>query len=97
MSNSWGVDRYPRELLSELFDAVVISGIEGIRKPAPELYLLGASRLGLEPSDCVFVDDLDFNLEPARELGMAVVHHVSSADTVAELRAGARRVAERPG
>ena len=34
---------------------------------------------------CVFVDDLAFNLDPARELGMAVVHHTSAATTLAEL------------
>jgi hypothetical protein len=33
----------------------------------------------------VFVDDLPFNLEPAQELGMAVVHHTSAATTVPEL------------
>jgi putative hydrolase of the HAD superfamily len=33
----------------------------------------------------VFVDDLPFNLEPARELGMATVHHVEAERTVAEL------------
>ena len=37
------------------------------------------------PAECVFVDDLAFNLDPARELGMAVVHHTSAATTLAEL------------
>ena len=37
------------------------------------------------PGECVFVDDLAFNLDPARELGMAVVHHTSAATTLAEL------------
>jgi putative hydrolase of the HAD superfamily len=85
VSNSWGADRYPRELLAELFDAVVISGAEGFRKPDPRMYELGAQRLGVAPAACVFVDDLAFNLEPARELGMAVVHHTSAATTLAEL------------
>ena len=65
----------PARLLAELFDGVVISGEVGIRKPAPEIYALGAERIGLEPGACVFVDDLPFNLEPAAELGMATVHH----------------------
>jgi epoxide hydrolase-like predicted phosphatase len=85
ISNSWGTRRYDRSLLSELFDGIVISGDEGIRKPAREMYLLGAQRIGLEPQQCVFVDDLPFNLEPARELGMAVVHHVDAQQTIAEL------------
>ena len=85
VSNSWGTRRYPRELLAELFDGVVISGEVGIRKPSPEIYRLGAERIGLEPAACVFVDDLPFNLTPAAELGMATVHHRSAKDTIDEL------------
>jgi putative hydrolase of the HAD superfamily len=85
VSNSWGVRRYPRELMAEIFDGVVISGEVGIRKPDPRIYELGAERIGVAPAECVFVDDLDFNLEPARELGMATVHHVRSDETIAEL------------
>ena len=85
VSKSWGTRRYPRELLGELFDGVVISGEEGFRKPDPRMYELGAQRIGAAPADCVFVDDLAFNLDPARELGMAVVHHTSAASTLAEL------------
>jgi putative hydrolase of the HAD superfamily len=85
ISNSWGTRRYDRPLLAELFDGIVISGEVGIRKPAPEIYELGAREIGLETGSCVFVDDLPFNLEPAAELGMATVHHVSSETTIAEL------------
>ena len=82
ISNSWGASRYPHDLLRELFDGVVISGLEGMRKPAPAIYALGAQRAGVPPEACVFVDDLPFNLEPARELGMAVVHHTEPAATI---------------
>ncbi len=85
ISNSWGTRRYDRATLARLFDGVVISGEVGMRKPAPEMYLLGAERIGVEPGGCVFVDDLHFNLTPAEELGMAVVHHTSAADTVPAL------------
>jgi epoxide hydrolase-like predicted phosphatase len=85
ISNSWGTRRYDRELLATLFDGVVISGEVGIRKPSPEMYAMGADRIGLPPGQCVFVDDLPFNLPPAAELGMATVHHTSAADTIAEL------------
>jgi epoxide hydrolase-like predicted phosphatase len=85
VSNSWGTRRYPRDILGELFDGVVISGEVGMRKPAPAMYRLGAERIGLEPEACVFVDDLPFNLTPAAELGMATVHHRAAADTLAAL------------
>jgi FMN phosphatase YigB (HAD superfamily) len=56
-----------------------------MRKPAPEIYALGARSIGLEPEACVFVDDLPFNLAPAAELGMATVHHRAAEETIDEL------------
>jgi putative hydrolase of the HAD superfamily len=85
ISNSWGTRRYDRDVLERLFDGVVLSGDVGIRKPSPEIYTMGAERIGLDPSVCVFVDDLPFNLPPAEELGMATVHHTSTPETIAEL------------
>jgi putative hydrolase of the HAD superfamily len=85
VSNSWGEEGYDRSRFAELFDAVVISGEIGIRKPAPEIYALAAERLGREPERCVFVDDLAGNLKPARAIGMATVLHRDAESTLAEL------------
>jgi putative hydrolase of the HAD superfamily len=85
ISNSWSVDHYDHELLEELFHGTVISAREGIRKPSPEIYELGARRIGLPPDACVFVDDLPGNLKPAAALGMATVHHTSAEETIPEL------------
>jgi epoxide hydrolase-like predicted phosphatase len=85
VSNSWGHGRYDRSLFPELFDGTVISGEVGVRKPDPQIYALGAEAIGLSPERCVFVDDLPGNLKPARDLGMATVHHVTAEQTVAEL------------
>jgi putative hydrolase of the HAD superfamily len=85
VSNSWGVARYPHELFDELFDGVVISGEEGMRKPSRRMYELGAERAGAAAGECVYVDDLAFNLTPAEELGMATVLHTSAETTIPEL------------
>jgi epoxide hydrolase-like predicted phosphatase len=85
VSNSWGERRYPAELVAELFDITVISGHEGFRKPDARMYTLGAERLGVAPEQCVFVDDLPFNLPPAAALGMATVLHAEPAQTIARL------------
>jgi epoxide hydrolase-like predicted phosphatase len=86
VSNSWGDQTaYDRDLLAELFDGVVISSEEGLRKPDPAIYALGARRIGLEPAQCVFVDDLGGNLKPAAALGMGTVRHRAAAETIAEL------------
>jgi putative hydrolase of the HAD superfamily len=85
ISNSWGIERYPHDLLSELFEGVVLSGAVGVRKPERRIYELGASTIELSPNQCVFVDDLPFNLPPAESLGMATVHHKSAHTTIDEL------------
>jgi putative hydrolase of the HAD superfamily len=87
VSNSWGVHRYPHDLFDELFDGVVISALEGTRKPSKRMYELGAERAGVTPEQAVYVDDLPFNLKPADELGMATVHHTSAAQTIPQLEA----------
>lgn len=86
VSNSWGLD-YPRQGWDTLFDAVVISGEVGLRKPDPDIYLLAAERVGLDPARCVFVDDLASNVRGAAAVGMVGVRHVDPATTRAELEA----------
>ena len=56
-----------------LFDLVVESSIEGIRKPNPAIYELTCERLSVEPARAVFLDDLGINLKPARALGMQTI------------------------
>jgi len=85
VSNSWGVHRYPHELFAELFDGIVISGEERMRKPSRRMYELGAERAGVPASSCVYVDDLPFNLSPAARLGMATIHHTSADTTIPQL------------
>jgi HAD superfamily hydrolase (TIGR01509 family) len=68
-----------------LFDATIISGEVGLAKPQTEIYLLTAKKLGLEPSQCVFVDDLAINVYGAKEAGMVGVHHRSTESTLEEL------------
>ncbi len=85
LSNSWGTQRYPRHLFGELFDAVVISGEEGIRKPDAPIYELAIERMALPATEIVFVDDLEHNLEPARRLGLIAIHHRDSQETLEEL------------
>lgn len=86
ISNSWGDGMvYDEELLSEGFDAVVLSHEVRLRKPTPEIFVIGAERIGVPPDECVFVDDLSFNLPPAEELGMTTVLHRDAAETVPRL------------
>ena len=74
-----------------LFDAIVESSVEGVRKPEPEIYRRALSRLSeavgrpIEGSDCAYLDDLGINLKPARALGFSTVKVVDPAVALAEL------------
>jgi epoxide hydrolase-like predicted phosphatase len=86
LSNSWRAEDYPAGLLEELFDAAVISGEVGLRKPDPAIYTLAAERLELPPEAIAFVDDLPGNLKPARALGMTTIaHRGDAAETLGAL------------
>ena len=86
LSNSWGCDEYPRADFPGLFDTVVISGECGMRKPEQAIFLHTAESLGLEPEQCVFIDDIEANVAAAAACGMTGVHHTEAAQTVAALR-----------
>jgi epoxide hydrolase-like predicted phosphatase len=85
LSNSWSTSHYDRALLAELFDAVVISAEVGLHKPQPEIYLLASKRLGVEPEQCVFIDDLRENCAGAEAVGMSAILHRDVATSVARL------------
>ena len=80
------------ELLG-LFDAVVESSVEGVRKPEPEIYRRALTRLGravgrtIEAADCAYLDDLGINLKPARALGLHTIKVADPAAALAELSA----------
>ncbi len=74
LSNSWG-GTYPRELIFELFDAVVISAEVGMRKPEPRIFWHAADLLGLRPAECIFIDDIEANVAAAEQLGFTGIVH----------------------
>jgi putative hydrolase of the HAD superfamily len=80
LSNSWG-NTYPRDTWDGMFDDIVISGEVGMRKPEPEIFLLAARRLELKPEECVFVDDLELNVDGARAVGMTAILHTEYDET----------------
>jgi putative hydrolase of the HAD superfamily len=69
----------------ELFDLVVESSVEGIRKPNPAIYELTCQRLGVRPDGSVFLDDLGINLKPAKAMGMHTIKVLDEAQAIDEL------------
>lgn len=70
-----------------LFDEIVESSVVGVRKPEPRFYEIACERLGVEPAECVFLDDLGINLKPARAMGMQTIKVVDPDVALDELEA----------
>jgi putative hydrolase of the HAD superfamily len=75
--------------VDEIFELVVDSGFEGVRKPEPEIYERTVERLGggIGMADCLFVDDTEINVVAARELGMYAVQFRTNDQALDEIRA----------
>jgi epoxide hydrolase-like predicted phosphatase len=86
LSNSWGLE-YPRDGWDDMFDAIIISGEVGMRKPEERIYRYAADAVGLDVRECVFVDDMSVNIQAAVELGMIGVLHREYEATALELEA----------
>lgn len=83
LSNSWG-QNYDRSQWG-IFEHTIISCEVGARKPEPEIFHLAANRFDVEPSACVFIDDLPANITAAHAVGMTAVHYLTVPQTRTEL------------
>ena len=59
--------------IMQRFDHVVESSKVGCRKPEPRFYEIACGLLGVQPTECVFLDDLGINLKPAAAMGMRTI------------------------
>jgi putative hydrolase of the HAD superfamily len=73
--------------VDELFDVVVDSHREGVRKPDPAIYRILLDRLGTPAKRCLFVDDTDENCRAAAELGIRAVRFADTDSAVREISA----------
>ncbi len=89
LSNAWPG---AREAFSRIYgldgavDALVISAEEGVTKPDPRIYRIAGDRLGVQPEEAVFVDDVVENVAGARAVGMRGVHFANTAQAIDEVR-----------
>ena len=67
------------------FDHVIESSKAGVRKPDPRIYRMMCDAIGVEPTNCVYLDDLGINLKPAREMGMTTIKVMSEDQLLADL------------
>jgi putative hydrolase of the HAD superfamily len=73
--------------VDEIFEEIVDSAFVGCRKPEARIYELTLERIGLPAAACLFIDDLEPNIEGAEAVGMNAVHFRDNAQAIAEIRA----------
>lgn len=61
------------ELPAETWDAVVTGELVQHKKPAPDIFLIAAQKLGLNPAECVVVEDAVNGIQAAKAAGMRCV------------------------
>ncbi|HWM57646.1 MAG TPA: HAD family phosphatase [Pseudonocardia sp.] len=74
--------RFP---LLEVFEGIVVSGVERVLKPDPAIFRLLCERYAVTPAQAVFIDDLVANVDSARRFGLHGVLFRDAARLRAEL------------
>ena len=85
---NWSAETFPlateRFGILRRFEAIVVSGTEGLLKPEPALYQLALDRHGLSADSTVFIDDIPANVAAAATLGMAALNFTDAERLRAE-------------
>jgi putative hydrolase of the HAD superfamily len=68
------------------FEPVMFGRDTGVLKPDPQAYQAMLDMLGLEPEECIFVDDKIENIHGAEELGMHVILSRNTAQTIDNIK-----------
>ncbi len=76
VGTNWIRDRFLTQSEQALFDDMVLSYEAGTTKPDPRIFELACSRLQIEPSAAVMIDDIERYCEAARDVGMKAVVYV---------------------
>lgn len=78
--------RFEQGQLNALFDEVIASGDVGYIKPQPEIYTMMAHQLGVQPSECLFIDDIEDFCKGAEAVGMRAIHFVSTQQAIHDVQ-----------
>lgn len=88
LSNAWDDLRKvlkTRIPIDHLFDDIVISAEVQMGKPDPGIFQLAVKRLGVQPGEAVFIDDVLANVEAARTIGLKAIHYQNNTQLFSDL------------
>lgn len=88
--SNWSKETFPharsRFSFFENFDAVLLSGEERLIKPDARFFSLLSERHGVAPERAIFIDDVEKNIEAARDLGFQAIRFTDSGSLRESLR-----------
>ncbi len=90
LSNSFAGARsreQERYHFDEMTDLLIYSHEEGIAKPERRIFELTCERLGMQPAEIAFLDDVKPNVAAARELGMHAILFRETKEAIADVQA----------
>ncbi len=79
---AWIVDKK----FADVFDAMIISAEVGVGKPDARIFQIALEKLGVAPSEFVFLDDFPENVAAARAVGMQAIHFTQPEQALKELK-----------
>jgi epoxide hydrolase-like predicted phosphatase len=88
ISNAWSGLRafITRQKFEDVFDEMIVSAEVGLVKPDPRIYRLALEKLGAQPEESVFLDDVLVNVEAARSVGMSAIQFTQPEKALEELK-----------
>jgi putative hydrolase of the HAD superfamily len=89
LSNAWDDLRQTmrtRWNIDGLFDKLIISAEVGIVKPDPRIFHLAVEKLGVQPTEAVFIDDILINVQAAKQQGLSAIQFLDTQQTLTDLQ-----------
>ena len=86
---NWSAETFPIALETfdflQLFEGILVSGAENLKKPDPKIYQLLLDRYQINPATAVFIDDSLRNIKAAKAMGINTIHFTSAEQLSQEL------------
>lgn len=88
--SNWSAETYPRARgkysFFDWFDDVILSGAVKLNKPDPAIFNLLLSKIGYQAPECVLIDDSQYNIAAAQEMGFVAIHFTCADALQTELQ-----------
>lgn len=87
---NWSAEKFaltkPKFDFFDVFDGIVVSGVEKEVKPEPRIFQILLERYDLKADECVFIDDSQPNIDAAKKLGFTAFRFTTPEKLIADLK-----------